>query len=293
MNSIRDYINLVSETSLISEKVTLPADGSTPLTQTVNGVTSNAPANTVTSGSGGAVTSGSGAAVTSGTPAPSADAAAAAKAKLTPSQLKWLGGADATDPAIMARMPKPLPGEQVPGQAAAPAAPAAPAQAAAPVDDRNEMDKASDLAAAQAANGVNAQGQNVTMPDGTNPETGEKTQTAAAPAPAQSGQATPQTFGQAFAAARQAGQKEFEYKGKKYSTQMAPKQSGQAAPAQAPVNTNPKVGQFATNAGGAAFGNPNIAKQGAKAGATQPAPVKETSYSEDQTLASIVKLAGL
>jgi peptidoglycan hydrolase-like protein with peptidoglycan-binding domain len=37
-------------------------------------------------------------------------------------------------------------------------------------------------AATQAANGVNAAGQNVTMPDGTNPETGEKTATAAAPA---------------------------------------------------------------------------------------------------------------
>jgi hypothetical protein len=37
-------------------------------------------------------------------------------------------------------------------------------------------------AATQAANGVNAAGQNVTMPDGTNPETGEKTTTAAAPA---------------------------------------------------------------------------------------------------------------
>ena len=34
--------------------------------------------------------------------------------KLTPSQLKWLGGADASDPAIRARMPKPLPGETTP-----------------------------------------------------------------------------------------------------------------------------------------------------------------------------------
>jgi hypothetical protein len=34
---------------------------------------------------------------------------------------------------------------------------------------------------------VNAQGQNVTMPDGTNPETGEKTQTATAAAPAPAG----------------------------------------------------------------------------------------------------------
>jgi hypothetical protein len=38
-----------------------------------------------------------------------------------------------------------------------------------------------------AANGVNAQGQNVTMPDGTNPETGEKTTTTAGAAPATPG----------------------------------------------------------------------------------------------------------
>jgi hypothetical protein len=34
------------------------------------------------------------------------------KKDLTPSQLKWLGGADATDPYIMARMPPPQPGEK-------------------------------------------------------------------------------------------------------------------------------------------------------------------------------------
>ena len=45
--------------------------------------------------------------------------------------------------------------------------------------------QAATQAATQAANGVNAAGQNVTMPDGTNPETGEKTTTAAAPAPTQ------------------------------------------------------------------------------------------------------------
>lgn len=165
MKSLRDYINLVSETSLLSEKVTLNPDGTVPPTQTVNGVTMNAPANAVQTGSGGTLTTGSGAAVTSGTPAPTPDAAAAAKAKLTPSQLKWLGGADATDQYIMARMPKPLPGETVPGAAPAAAAPAA------PVDDRNEMDKASDLAAAQKANGVDpATGQMVSMKD---PATGQ------------------------------------------------------------------------------------------------------------------------
>lgn len=119
MKTLRDYIDLVNErfNQALSEKVTLPADGSAPVTQTVNGVTMNAPANAVKTGSGGVLTTSNGAAVTSGTPAPAPDAVAAAKAKLTPSQLKWLGGADATDSAIMARMPKPLPGEQVPGTA--------------------------------------------------------------------------------------------------------------------------------------------------------------------------------
>jgi hypothetical protein len=47
-------------------------------------------------------------------------------------------------------------------------------------DDVTGVDKA--VAATQAANGVNAAGQNVTMPDGTNPESGQKTASAAAPA---------------------------------------------------------------------------------------------------------------
>ena len=143
MKTIRDYINIVNE------KVTLPADGSAPQTQTVTTpsgatTTTNAPANAVQTGSGGVLKTGSGAAVTSGTPAPAPDAVAAAKAKLTPSQLKWLGGADATDPNIMARMPKPQPGEAVPG--AAPAQSGSPAPAAAPagtppgsVDDEGNL----------------------------------------------------------------------------------------------------------------------------------------------------------
>ena len=45
--------------------------------------------------------------------------AATARASLTPSQLKWLGGADPMDKYIMARMPAPLPGETA---GAAPAA---------------------------------------------------------------------------------------------------------------------------------------------------------------------------
>ena len=49
--------------------------------------------------------------------------AATARASLTPSQLKWLGGADPMDKYIMARMPAPLPGETA-GAAPAAAAPA-------------------------------------------------------------------------------------------------------------------------------------------------------------------------
>jgi hypothetical protein len=223
MKTLRDYIDLVNQRfdQALSEK----ADPSKPASmKNINGMNvftnDPQPANAVQSGTGGAVTSGSGAAVTSGTPAPAPDAAAAAKAKLTPSQLKWLGGADATDQYIMARMPKPLPGETVPG--------AAPAAAAAPVDDRNEMDKASDAAAAaaptaadrddaemgaamtanaqaatQAANGVDpATGQMVSMKDPAtgqmiNPENGLPVtpQTAAAPAVAQAGQAKPAAGG--------------------------------------------------------------------------------------------------
>jgi len=340
MKTLRDYINLVTE----------------------------AP---VQAASGGAVVDASGNPVQSGTPAPDANAAAAAKAKLTPSQLKWLGGADPTDPAIMARMPKPKPGEQVPG-AAAPAAGAAaggaaaanafanktrlpagqqpPAQsgmpaAAAPsgpppgsVDDEGnlmpgfttdengnvvsagdpnfvepatqklaqqgrqdakekEMAAAADQAdadmgaamtanaqaakekeyaanadaedqamgqamAANAAGGpssVNAQGQNVTMPNGINPETGQPTQTAAAPAaPAQSGAPANRdsmTFSQAFADAKAKGEKQFTWKGKPYAVTLA-------APKQA-------------NAGGGRGGQGGpTAAQMAQANAAKPAPVQ-------------------
>ena len=56
------------------------------------------------------------------------------KKDLTPSQLKWLGNADATDQNIMARMPAPIAGEKggppAPAPAPAPAPPPAPAPAA-------------------------------------------------------------------------------------------------------------------------------------------------------------------
>lgn len=311
MRSIRDYINLVTETDLIAEKVTLPADPSQPVqTQTVNGVTSNAPANSVQTGSGGVLKSGSGAAVTSGTPAPDPNAVAAAKAKLTPSQLKWLGGADPTDKFIMARMPKPQPGEVVPGQGTNFSL-----ADIGKTDDRNEMDKASDAAAAaanptnpssaNAVNGsdlqsdqttaaatpagpsVNAQGQNVTMPDGTNPETGQPTQTAAAPGgqAAQPANRDAMPFGQAFADARAKGEKEFTWKGKKYAVQMA-KPAGQAAqPKKQTVGQQPMQQQAATAAGTAPQ---NVNPQGMAFGGGGLEEGKDVGYDEIQRLVSLV-----
>jgi len=71
----------------------------------------NIPANAVRTGSGGVLTTSDGTPVTSGD-LPDFKAIEAAKEKLTPSQLRWLGDSDPTDPAIMARMPKPEPGEK-------------------------------------------------------------------------------------------------------------------------------------------------------------------------------------
>lgn len=136
----------------LDERVTINPDGTTS-----GGLNSQqarlAALGQVSSGSGAPVQSGSGAPVQSGTAAPAADAAAAAKAKLSPAQLKWLGGADPTDPAIMARLKQAVP--DAPGVAAGGAAtkPAAAAPAVAP-------------------GGVQAQGDDdgntmITKPDGT------------------------------------------------------------------------------------------------------------------------------
>jgi len=164
-------------------------------------------------------------------------------------------------------------------------------------------------AATQTANGVNAQGNNVTMPNGTNPETGTPT----APV-AQAGQAAPanQTFGQAFKAARASGAKEFDYKGKKYSTAQkgenpaldaamakqkaptaptpptapaaptAPAQSGQATPAAPGQSGQPPV--MDPNKPGFDF---------KKASAAANAKKESVGYNEDQTLARIINLANI
>lgn len=107
--------------------------------------------------------------------------------------------------------------------------------------DQEDADMGKAMAAnTQAANGVNTAGQNVTMPDGTNPETGEKTTTttAAAPAPTAGQGASPAApanrdampFGKAFADAKAKGESQFTWKGKPYAVQLAKP----AAPARDP-----------------------------------------------------------
>lgn len=159
-------------------------------------------------------------------------AKSAAWAALSPEDQKWLGGADPTDPFILARAPnkgKPAAGGQAASPAGTPAGGVDDEGNIMPgftTDENGNVVKAGDpnfvepatqklaqqgrqdakekefaaaadaedqaMGQAMAANAtggpasVNAQGQNVTMPDGTNPETGEKTQTATAAAPSSS-----------------------------------------------------------------------------------------------------------
>ena len=183
-------------------------------------------------------------------------------------------------------------------------------------------------AATQTANGIDAQGNNVTMPNGINPETGTPT----APV-AQAGQAAPanQTFGQAFKAARASGAKEFDYKGKKYSTAQKgenpaldaamAKQKAPTAPATPTAPTSPTApnqsGQSTPSAPGS-FSADVAARKAANAPklpqATQPAipgtnpqmpksaaplplpanlRAESVGYNEDQTLARIINLANI
>ena len=53
MKSLREYLDIITQ---LDEKVTLPADGSSPAIQTVNGVTMNAPAAAPVSGAPANVT---------------------------------------------------------------------------------------------------------------------------------------------------------------------------------------------------------------------------------------------
>lgn len=170
----------------------------------------------------------------------------------------------------------------------------APAPAANPEDPSsagavNGMDKASDDAAAANA---------------------AKPPAAAAPAN--------QTFGQAFKAARASGAKEFEYKGKKYSTAIKgenpaldaamakQKQGGAAAGAAAPAKptaptaptkpTAPAAPAQSGQAPAAPAAGTFAADMAARKKANNPLNIQtkeSVGYSEDQTLARIVSLANI
>jgi len=144
------------------------------------------------------------------------------------------------------------------------------------------------------ATSVNDQGQNVTMPDGTNPETGNRNYVPDAAkggalgpadnAPTPTTPAAPKnrdsmTFGQAFNDARKSGEQTFPWRGKKYGTQLAkpkPQQSGKPA---APATVAP--------------GAVDISQPEYGTGHTFGLSSESVGYSEDQNLASIVHLAGL
>jgi hypothetical protein len=241
---------------------------------------------TLKAGDGSTVVDGSGAPVQAGTqPAPAAAAPAEAPAA-APAAPQGSIATDTTDPLAANNQPAP--------------APAAPAGApATTVADQDDADAGAAMTAnAQAANGVNTAGQNVTMPNGINPETGTATtpQQAATPAPAA---AAPNydtmPFGQAFGAARKAGAKDFTWKGKKYAVTMAPKQA--ATPNPAGTVKNAAGGLTTTNAGGAATSvtrNSRPVAPGslrAQQQANQAAqPVKETFMKE---LNAMRRIAGL
>jgi hypothetical protein len=173
------------------------------------------------------------------------------------------------------------------------AAMAANAAAAAPTAaDRDDAEMGAAMtanaqAATQAANGVNAQGQNVGLPvsDETgavnpnikkNPETGDLYSTApAAAAPAAPAAAAPAP---APAASRSKSDPKVKaLQDKLIAAGAKIKADGIMGPAtQAAMKQFPRVAgqggkpaaQFATTGGGAATGNPNIARQGQRAGAT-------------------------
>ena len=162
------------------------------------------------------------------------------------------------------------------------AAAAPPAMTAADQDDA-DMGKAM-AANAQAANGVNTAGQNVTMPNGINPETGTPTTVASAAPPAPAGQgASPAApanrdampFGKAFADAKAKGESQFTWKGKPYAVQLA-----KPDPANKTAEVAKRTGVAMNSTAGAGRGNM----------VPPAAPVKESapSYDEVQRLIGLV-----
>lgn len=188
---------------------------------------------------------------------------------LSPEDQKWLGGADPTDKFILARAPK---------KGAPAAAPAAPAAAATPAA------APAATPAPGAATGVNAQGQNVTMPNGVNPETGAPTVTTPG-APAQA--AKPKVPAKSDPAVQKI-QQDLIAKGAKIkadgvmgpATQAAMKQFGQGAKPAAP-NTqgyNPAT----TNSSGMDMSQ--VSGESIESN-------DHVMYNEDQALARIIQLA--
>ena len=189
---------------------------------------------------------------------------------LSPEDQKWLGGADPTDKFILARAPKKgAPAAAAPAATPAPATTPAPAPAAAP----------------GAATGVNAQGQNVTMPDGTNPETGAPTVTTAG-APA--GQAAKPKVPAKSDPAVQKIQQDLIAKGAKIkadgvmgpATQAAMKQFGQGAKPAAP-NTQGYNPATTTPSG---MDMSQVSGESVESSG-------HVMYNEDQALARIIQLA--
>ena len=142
----------------------------------------------------------------------------------------------------------------------------------------------------QAANGVNTAGQNVTMPDGTNPESGEKTSTAAAPAPTQAASPAapakakfePDPIGQSIANQLKMTTPDAIKLFQKNNGLTADGQIGpattkalQAAAKKMGVTTTSGVGTSTAGAGRGGQGGPTAAQLAApRPGVNQPAPAK-------------------
>jgi hypothetical protein len=227
-------------------------------------------------------------------------AKAQAWSALTPEDQKWLGGADPTDQFILARAPN----KGKPAGAPAPAATQTPVA----VDPAPQPAPLKPPSAGASADG----------------NAGElAAQANASAAPAQSGQSVNRdsmTFGQAFKDARNKKEPKFTWKGKEYTTQLAPSKPSTTAPgglmpapgskgqsgmpAQQggadPMTTSPEYKQLLATlnatfqAGGAESPAYKQAFANFNAFVNKNKPTSESvGYAEDQNLVSIVQLAGL
>jgi hypothetical protein len=165
-------------------------------------------------------------------------AKSAAWAALTPQDQKWLGGADPTDPNILARAPNK--GKPAAPAAAAPAAPAA--MTAADQDD-------ADMGAAMRANAAGGNSTSAATGVG-NP--GEEAAAQAAGAPAAAPAIDPKKIAR------------FKELLAKAAAPAAPAATAAPAAGAAQASGSPAkpAAGFANTGGGAAVGNPNMTKQG-------------------------------